>query len=127
MPGRKSTNYKVLIIFAPLLILTGVLGFILPPNATPTSSEPAYNIFHIAAGFIGLLLIVFRYENPIRLFNISFGLIDIYQAFASFAHIFPVQFFKWTIVDDVLHLVVGTVLVIVGLHGFMPTRIMNAK
>jgi hypothetical protein len=89
MPGRKSLNYKVLMIFAPLLILTGALGFILPPQATPMSSESAYNIFHLGAGFIGLLLIIFRYENPIRLFNIGFGLIDIYQVFASYAHIFP--------------------------------------
>jgi hypothetical protein len=122
MPGRKSLNYKVLMIFAPLLILTGALGFILPPQATPMSSEPAYNIFHLGAGFIGLLLIIFRYENPIRLFNIGFGLIDIYQVFASYAHIFPEQFFKWTRVDDILHAVVGIILVFIGLYGFMPLR-----
>lgn len=122
MPGRKSLNYKVLLVFAPLLILTGALGFMLSPSTAPTSSEPAYNVFHIAAGIIGLLLIIFRYENPIRLFNVSFGLIDIYQAVASFTHIFPEQLFKWTKVDDVLHLIIGIGLLVVGIYGFLPAR-----
>ena len=122
MPGRKSLNYKVLLILAPVLIVIGALGFILPAGTSPTSIEPAYNIFHIVLGTIGLILIIFRYENPIRLFNIIFGIIDIYQAVASFTNVFPEELFKWTAVDDVLHLVVGIALVSIGLYGFMPMR-----
>ena len=103
-------------------MLIGVLGFALPAGTSPTSAEPAYNIFHICFGVIGLILVIFRYENPIRLFNIVFGLLDLYQAAASFTDAFPEQYFKWTTVDDVLHLVIGTALVLVGLYGFVPVR-----
>lgn len=122
MAGRKSLNYKVLLILSPLLILTGVLGFTLPQNAIPLSSESAYNIFHIFFGIIGLLLIIFRYENPIRVFNILFGLIEIYQAVASYKHLFPKQYFRWTPLDDLLHIVIGTALILIGLYGFISSR-----
>lgn len=122
MLRRKSLNYKVLFFFAPVLILVGVSGFVLPAGSTPTSSEPFYNIFHIVSGLIGLSLVVSRYEIPIRAFNIGFGLIDIYQFIASRAHLFPEQFFKWTPVDDILHIVVGVILLLVGIYGFVPKR-----
>ncbi|MEJ7700318.1 MAG: DUF4383 domain-containing protein [Pyrinomonadaceae bacterium] len=83
-----------------------------------TSGAPVYNIFHIVFGALGLLLLVARNENYIRAFNIGFGLIDLYQALASFAHLFPEQYFRWTRVDDVLHIVIGAVLVAVGLYGY---------
>lgn len=122
MPGRKSLNYKVLTIFAPLLLLIGALGFILPAGTIPTSSETPYNILHITFGILGIAAIIFRYENPIRLFNIGFGLIDIYQALASYLHLFPEQYFKWTKTDDILHLVIGLILVFVGTYGFIQAR-----
>ena len=53
-----------------------------------------------------------------RGFNIGFGLIDLYQTLASFLHLFPEQLFKWTRVDDILHIVIGATLVFVGLYGF---------
>jgi hypothetical protein len=122
MAGRKTLNYKVLLILSPLLILTGVLGFVLPLGAIPVSSEAAYNIFHIAFGAIGLVLIIFRYENPIRVFNIVFGLIEIYQAIASYNQLFPEQYFKWTMLDDILHVAIGTALIIIGSYGFLSSR-----
>jgi hypothetical protein len=122
MAGRRSLNYKVLLILSPLLILTGALGFVFPPGTIPLSSEPAYNLFHIAFGIIGLLLLIFRYENPIRVFNIVFGLIGIYQAIASYNQMFPQEYFKWTRVDDGLHIVFGTALALIGLYGFISSR-----
>lgn len=118
MKAPKSLNYKVLLIFAPILILIGVLGFVLPSSASLTSGAPAYNIFHIFFGIIGLLLLFAGKENYICGFNIGFGLIDLYQAAASFLHVFPEQLFKWTRVDNMLHIVIGAALVAVGLYGF---------
>ena len=125
MPSRRSLNYKILLFLAPLLLLTGIVGFLLPGQFS-VSTEPAYNVFHIVFGVIGLLLVIFRYENPVRVFNISFGLIDIYQAIASFYDIFPAQYLKWTPTDDALHLVIGIFLLFAGLGGFFPLRRLNA-
>lgn len=118
MKTAKSLNYKVLIIFAPILILIGILGFLLPPSVSLTSGETAYNIFHITFGIIGLIIIFSGRESFIRGFNIGFGLIDLYQALASFLHLFPEAIFKWTRADDILHIVIGAGLVIVGFYGF---------
>lgn len=118
MLSNKSLNYKVLFVFAPVLILTGVAGFLIPPEKALTSGATVYNIFHIVFGALGLLLLVLRNENYIRAFNLGFGLIDLYQAIASFAHLFPEQYFKWTRADDVLHIVIGAFLVAVALYGY---------
>ena len=112
-----SLNYKILLVFAPVLMLTGILGFIVPPEKAFTSGAASYNIFHLVFGAIGLLLIFIKKENPIRLFNTGFGLIDLYQALASHLNLFPAQYFQWTRVDDILHIVVGVVLIAAGLYG----------
>jgi hypothetical protein len=36
---------------------------------------------------------------------------------ASFAHLFPEKQFKWKRADDVLHIIIGAFLVLVGLFG----------
>ena len=113
----KSLNYLVLLIFAPILILTGILGFIVPVEKGLMSGAPAYNVFHLLVGSIGLLLALTRNETWIRTFNISFGVTDLYQAVASFLHLFPEQIFLWKPADDVVHIVIGVGLVLVGLSG----------
>ena len=50
-------------------------------------------------------------------FNAGFGLIDLYQALASYVHLPPRQYFLWTPVDDILHIVVGLTLAIIGCYG----------
>lgn len=111
----KNLNYWTLLIFAPVLILTGVLGFVLPEGLM--SGAPAYNIFHIVFGLIGLLSVVSKRAHWIRGFNISFGLIDLYQAAASFMNWFPEQLFQWKPADDYLHIIIGAALVLIGLFG----------
>lgn len=118
MRNKKSLNYKVLLVLAPVLILTGISGFVLPSSIALTSGEPAYNIFHIIFGIVGLIILFTKNENSIRGFNIGFGLIDLYQALASFPHLFPEQIFRWTRVDDILHIIIGAALVFAGLYGF---------
>lgn len=118
MKVSKSLNYKVLLIFAPILIAIGIFGFITPASISLTSGAAPYNLFHIFFGFIGLFILFTGRESYIRGFNIGFGLIDLYQALASFLNLFPKEIFKWTRVDDVLHITIGAALVAIGLYGF---------
>jgi hypothetical protein len=111
----KKLNYYALLIFAPVLILTGILGFVLPE--TIISCAPAYNVFHIIFGTIGLLSVLSKREVLIRGFNISFGLIDLYQAAASFLQLFPESHFRWRTGDDILRIVIGAALVLIGFSG----------
>jgi heme/copper-type cytochrome/quinol oxidase subunit 4 len=57
-----------------------------------------------------------RIEVP-SFFNLGFGVIDLYQALASFMHFPPEEYFRWTRVDDLLHIVIGLILTVAGLHG----------
>lgn len=107
-------NRIVLGVFAPLLLLVGVLGFVLPAGRSSTSGAPAYNVFHLAFGALGLALVVWGDHTAIRTFVVGFGLIDLYQALASHQHWFPESLFRWTHTDDVLHIVIGAALVAVG-------------
>ncbi len=109
-------NYYVLLIFSPLLILTGILGFVIPEKKSLTSGAPAYNIFHIIFGLAGIMVAT-HHHDYIRTFNVGFGVIDLYQAAASFLHLFPEKQFRWKRADDVLHIVIGAALVLVGALG----------
>ena len=111
----KNLNYYVLLIFAPILILAGVLGFVLPDGLT--SGAPAYNVFHIIFGLFGLALVLTKRDDFIRGFNIGFGLIDLYQLLASIMNWFPEEYFRWKTADDYLHAVIGAGLVLIGLFG----------
>ena len=119
-------NWLVLVVFAPVLILVGVLGFVLPESASLTSTASAYNWFHIAFGVLGLLLALTKRESYARAFNLGFGLVDLYQAAASFLDLFPETHFRWTRVDDALHVVVGALLVGVALYARQGRRAARA-
>jgi len=112
---KTSLNSLTLKLFAPVLILTGVLGFLTPPRLALMSGAPAYNLFHLAFGALGVGLAFTRREQLARLFNLGFGALDLYQAVASFAGLFPKAVFQWKTADDVLHVVIGLLLVGVGL------------
>jgi hypothetical protein len=122
--ARKSANYITLAIFAPILIIAGVAGFLVPASLSLTSGAPAYNIFHLVFGLLGLLLVWAKKERQISLFNAGFGLIDLYQALASYANLPPQQYFLWTRVDDILHVVIGLILFSIGCYGLLRQRIM---
>ena len=117
----KDLNYYTLLIFAPLLILTGILGFVLPE--TLMSGAPAYNVFHIVFGVIALLSVLSKKQSFIRGFNISFGLIDLYQAVANFMDWFPENLFRWKTGDDILHIIIGTSLFLIGFFGKTKIRL----
>ena len=124
-PQRKNLNYLVLMVFAPVLILAGIGGFMMPTELS--SSAPAYNIFHIFFGVVGLAFVLMKNDQLIRAFNIGFGVIDLYQAVASFLHLFPESYFRWLKGDDILHIVIGTALVAVGICADKPQPPANSN
>jgi hypothetical protein len=117
MSSKKSINFITLAVFAPVLILAGVAGFLVPAHQSLTSGAAPYNIFHIFFGVFGLVIVWSRKQSLISFFNLGFGLIDLYQALASFANLPPKQYFLWTRVDDVLHILIGLALVFIGGYG----------
>src|SRR5947207_3319934 len=113
---RTKLNLAGLAILAPVLMLSGVVGLV-NPGYQSTSSAPAYQIFHIVFGAGGVLLVLSKNATRIRRFNIGFGLIDLYQALASYLHLFPDRLFRWTGTDDALHIAIGLGLLFIGLLG----------
>ena len=108
-------NTLTLAVFAPILVIVGILGFVIPPDKAATSGAPLYNVFHIVFGLTGIAFVVTGNDAAIRAFNIGFGSIDLYQAVASRRHWWPERLFRWTRIDDLLHIVIGLALVAVGL------------
>ena len=102
--------------------MVGVAGFVLPQQLSLTSGAPAYNVFHLIFGLLGLLFLWLRKDWLVSSFNAGFGLIDLYQALASYAYLPPKQHFLWTGVDDILHVVIGTVLLVIGSYGLLKQR-----
>lgn len=101
-------------VFAPILVAVGILGFVIPPEKAKTSGAPLYNVFHIVFGLVGIVIALTGNDAAIRAFNIGFGSIDLYQAVASRRHWWPEKIFRWTAIDDLLHIVIGIVLVVIG-------------
>lgn len=104
----------VLGVLAPLLLLVGVLGFVARGTRGATSNAPAYNVFHLVFGALGLALVLRGNPTAIRSFVVGFGFLDLYQALASRRHWFPEALFRWRPTDDVVHVVIGAALVAVG-------------
>jgi len=80
---NKTLNQKTLLVFAPLLILTGIAGFVIPERYSLMSGAAPYNLFHIIFGCIGLLITMTNSDALASSFNLGFGLIDLYQVLAS--------------------------------------------
>ena len=99
-------------------MLTCILGFIIPEQYSLMSGATPYNLFHLIFGAIGLFLVTATKDDlPASVFNVGFGLIDLYQVAASVFGLTPVQYFYWTFVDDVAHVLIGFALVIIGGYG----------
>ena len=113
----RTLNQTTLTIFAPLLVLSGIAGFLIPEQYSLMSGAAPYNIFHLIFGAIGLLLVSTSSALAASVFNFGFGLIDLYQVLASVAGLTPFQYFHWTFVDDVAHVIIGFTLVIIGGYG----------
>lgn len=114
---NKTLNQKALMVLAPLLVLTGIAGFVIPEQYNLMSGATPYNMFHLICGTVGLLLISANSDLLASSFNLGFGLIDLYQVIASVVGLTPIQYFHWTYVDDVVHVLLGFALVIIGGYG----------
>jgi len=114
---KKPLNVLLLTAFAPILIVAGILGFLTPPSLALMSGAAPYNLFHIFFGLVGIGLLLTKRLPLARAFNVGFGAIDLYQAVASFAGLFPTALFAYKPADDVLHIVLGLLLVGVGLFA----------
>ena len=114
---NKTINQVTVTIVAPLLMLTGIAGFSIPERYSPLSGATPYNLFHLIFGAIGLLLLSVKNDVWVSLFNFIFGLIDLYQVLASVVGLTPIQYFHWTYADDVVHVLLGFALAIIGGYG----------
>ena len=114
---NKTLNQKTLMVLAPLLMLTGIAGFLIPQRYSLMSGEPPYNMFHLIFGALGLILISANSDLVASVFNFGFGLIDLYQVLASAVGLTPIEYFHWTYADDVAHIILGFVLTIIGGYG----------
>jgi hypothetical protein len=113
MSSGRDLNRIVARVFGATLILTGIAGFVVPAKKSATSGAPAYNVFHLIFGALGIA--ASRRRGTARAFNIGFGAIDLYQAVASRRGMFPQRWFRWKTADDVLHVAIGAGLVAAGL------------
>lgn len=126
---NKTLNQKTLMILAPLLVLTGIAGFLIPEQYSLLSGAAPYNMFHLIFGALGLVLMSANNDLLASSFNFGFGLIDLYQVLASVVGLTPIQYFHWTAADDVVHVILGFALVIIGgigLRNHVSKRISNA-
>jgi hypothetical protein len=113
----EKRNRLLLTVFAPLLLLSGVLGFIVPEHLSLMSGAAAYNYFHLGFGVLGLLLLWFASPRAPALFNLGFGLVDLWQAVAGVAGWFPAELFELKPADHVVHVAFGLVLAGAGVLG----------
>jgi hypothetical protein len=104
-------------IVAPLLLVTAIAGFVIPERYTLMSGAAPYNLFHIFFGALGLVLLSAKNDVVASAFNFGFGLIDLYQVLASVVGLTPIEYFHWTYIDDVIHVILGFALVIIGGYG----------
>lgn len=112
-----ARNTLVLRVFAPLLIATGALGFLLPARLALMSGAAPYNVFHLLAGAVGVGLVLQGSAAGAAAFNLIFGAIDLYQALAGVTGLFPARWFALRPADHVVHLVIGLFLVGVAAVG----------
>jgi len=123
--GRR--NLRLLAVFSPVLIATGVAGLLLPPPPADLASimmsnARPYDAFHIAFGLLGGGLVVARRIRASALFNLGFGAFDLYQAAAGLLGIFPSDVFDLRPADHVVHVLLGALLAGFGARFFIGAR-----
>ena len=123
--GRR--NLRLLALFGPVLIATGVAGLLLPPPpahlaSMMMSNARPYDAFHIAFGLFGVGLVVARRARAAALFNLGFGAFDLYQAAAGLLGLFPSRVFELRPADHVVHVVLGALLAGFGARFFFVAR-----
>jgi hypothetical protein len=115
-------NLRLLAAFAVVLVVAGVAGLLVPPELSLMSGALPYDIFHIAFGALGIGIVLARAARGAAVFNLCFGLIDLYQAAAGPLGLFPATVFGLRPADHVVHVVLGLLLVGFGARGLSVSR-----
>ncbi len=113
----ENLNFLILVIISPILILVGIVGFITPDSKKIVSTETAYNIFIIASGVLGAVILLSNHDLVLKGFNVILGLTGLYQAVAARTRWFPWHYFRWTRVDIIINTVIGLLFLTAGLLG----------
>jgi hypothetical protein len=116
--GRR--NLRLLTLFAVVLVVAGVAGMLIPPELALMSGALPYDVFHIVFGVLGIGIVLARSTRGAALFNLGFGMIDLYQAAAGLLGVFPAAVFGLRPADHVVHVVLGLLLVGFGVRGLAP-------
>lgn len=104
-------NVLLLSLFGPVLIAAGVAGLTLPPEWSVMSGAVPYDLFHIVSGCVGIAIVLARSARGVILFNLAFGLGDLYQAVAGPVGAFPASLFRLKPADHAVHVALGLLLV----------------
>jgi hypothetical protein len=110
-------NLRLLAVFGPVLVVAGAAGMLIPPELALMSGALPYDVFHILFGALALAIVLARSGRAAALFNLGFGMIDLYQAVAGLLGVFPAAVFGLRPADHVVHVVLGLLLVGVGVRG----------
>jgi hypothetical protein len=112
-----TRNLGLLRLFALLLLIAGVLGFVVPAELSLMSGAAPYNVFHLGAGAVAQVIVLRKSVRGAIAFNIAFGAIDVWQAIAGLTGLFPAEYFQLRPADHVLHVLFGALLSVVGWLG----------
>ena len=94
----------------------------IPPRLALMSGAVPYDLFHIAFGALGTALVLARRARGIAMFNLLFGLGDLYQAAAGLLGLFPSSVFLYQTGDLVAHVALGLLLAVVAGWGLGSPR-----
>ena len=114
---------RLLSVFAVVLVIAGVAGMLVPPELALMSGALPYDVFHISFGALGIGIVLARAARAAAVFNLGFGLCDLYQALAGVLGIFPAAVFALRPADHVVHVVLGLLLVTFGARGLTLGRV----
>ena len=110
------------LVFALVLVATGLAPLVNPAAGGATSSAPAYAWFHLVSAAVGLASFALGRGAGAPWFAVAFGATDLYQWVASWAGWFPKELFRWTPTDDLLHIGLGLALVALGVAALVVRR-----
>lgn len=116
MTRASKTNRVGLVVLSSILVIAGTSGFLVPV-ANFTSNASLYNIFHIVSGFIGFAILMYACDRSVKIFNLVFGIVDLYQFAAGQLDFFPNKIFSLQPADDWIHLAFGITLIAIGSWG----------
>lgn len=104
-------------------LVVAALALVLGGAALGAGEAPAYAAFHAVAAVLALAAALVARGTAAPAFCLALGAADLYQAVASAAGWFPREAFRWTPTDDVVHLVLGPLLLVLGAAALLrPAR-----